>query len=122
MGIAVVGVSLLIWLTLGWRESAIVAIAIPATLALTLLVFYLLRFHAESHHAFRADLFASAFWWMTRSSWSKTSFGIFICHRITAEAGRRSRVEAVSEVGNPTILATFAVICAVLADGVSSAD
>jgi multidrug efflux pump subunit AcrB len=41
MGIAVVGVSILIFLTLGWRESAIVAIAIPSTLALTLLVFYL---------------------------------------------------------------------------------
>ena len=41
MGIAVIGVSLLIWLTLGWRESGIVAIAIPSTLALTLLVFYL---------------------------------------------------------------------------------
>ena len=40
MGIAVVGVSVLILLTLGWRESAIVAIAIPATLSLTLLVFY----------------------------------------------------------------------------------
>ena len=32
------------------------AIAIPATLALTLLVFYLLRLHAEPHHAVRADL------------------------------------------------------------------
>ncbi len=41
MGIAVVGVSLLILLTLGWRESVIVGIAIPCTLALTLLVFYL---------------------------------------------------------------------------------
>src|SRR5688572_13331752 len=41
MGIAVVGVMVLIWLTLGWRESGIVGVAIPATLALTLLVFYL---------------------------------------------------------------------------------
>ena len=41
MGIAVLGVSLLILLTLGWRESIIVGIAIPCTLALTLLVFYL---------------------------------------------------------------------------------
>ncbi|HTL16609.1 MAG TPA: efflux RND transporter permease subunit, partial [Patescibacteria group bacterium] len=38
MGLAVIGVSLLILLTLGWRESGIVAIAIPSTLALTLLV------------------------------------------------------------------------------------
>ena len=41
MGIAVIGVSVLILLTLGWRESIIVGIAIPCTLALTLLVFYL---------------------------------------------------------------------------------
>src|SRR4051812_38679881 len=38
MSIAVIGVSVLILLTLGWRESVIVAKAIPATLALTLLV------------------------------------------------------------------------------------
>ena len=53
--IAVVGVSLLILLALGWRESVIVALAIPSTLALTLLVFLSLRLHAQSHHAFRAD-------------------------------------------------------------------
>src|SRR6185503_7246730 len=34
-------VSLLIWLTLGHRESAVVLTAIPVTLALTLFVFYL---------------------------------------------------------------------------------
>jgi multidrug efflux pump subunit AcrB len=44
MAIAVVSVSLLILFVLGWRESIIVAIAIPATLALTLLVFYLYGF------------------------------------------------------------------------------
>jgi multidrug efflux pump subunit AcrB len=41
MTLAVLGVSLLILLALGWRESVIVLIAIPSTLALTLLVFYL---------------------------------------------------------------------------------
>ena len=41
MGIAVFGVALLILLFLGWRESLVVLLAIPATLALTLLVFYL---------------------------------------------------------------------------------
>jgi multidrug efflux pump subunit AcrB len=40
MGIAVLSVALLIWLTLGWREAGIVLLAIPATLALTLAVFY----------------------------------------------------------------------------------
>ena len=56
MLIAVVGVSLLILLTLGWRESIIVAIAIPSTLALTLLVFYLHGFTLN-----RITLFALIF-------------------------------------------------------------
>jgi len=113
MGIAIVGVSLLIWLTLGWRESVIVAIAIPATLALTLLVFYLLGFTLN-----RITLFALIF-----------SIGILVDDAIVVvenivrhfhlpqNRGRswaRIAVEAVSEVGNPTILATFAVIAAVL--------
>jgi multidrug efflux pump subunit AcrB len=113
MGIAVFSVSLLIWLTLGWRESGIVAVAIPATLALTLLVFYLYGFTLN-----RITLFALIF-----------SIGILVDDAIVVvenivrhfhlpqNKGREwsaIAVEAVSEVGNPTILATFAVIAAVL--------
>ena len=113
MGIAVVSVSLLIWLTLGWRESGIVAVAIPATLALTLLVFYLYGFTLN-----RITLFALIF-----------SIGILVDDAIVVvenivrhfhlprnrgRAWNTIAVEAVSEVGNPTILATFAVIAAVL--------
>jgi multidrug efflux pump subunit AcrB len=113
MAIAVVGVSALIWLILGWRESFIVAIAIPATLALTLLVFYLYGFTLN-----RITLFALIF-----------SIGILVDDAIVVienivrhfhlpqNKGRNwtaIAVEAVSEVGNPTILATFAVIAAVL--------
>jgi multidrug efflux pump subunit AcrB len=113
MGIAVVGVMVLIWITLGWRESGIVGIAIPATLALTLLVFYLLGFTLN-----RITLFALIF-----------SIGILVDDAIVVvenvvrhfhlsyNKGRpwnAIAVEAVNEVGNPTILATFAVIAAVL--------
>jgi multidrug efflux pump subunit AcrB len=113
MGIAVVGVMVLIWITLGWRESGIVGIAIPATLALTLLVFYLLGFTLN-----RITLFALIF-----------SIGILVDDAIVVvenvvrhfhlsyNKGRPWNViavEAVNEVGNPTILATFAVIAAVL--------
>ncbi len=113
MGIAVIGVSILIWLTLGWLESGIVAIAIPATLALTLLVFYLLGFTLN-----RITLFALIF-----------SIGILVDDAIVVvenivrhfhlsqNKGRNwatIAVEAVGEVGNPTILATIAVIAAVL--------
>ena len=113
MLIAVVGVSLLILLALGWRESLIVAIAIPSTLALTLLVFYLYGFTLN-----RITLFALIF-----------SIGILVDDAVVVVEnivrhfhlpGNKGRkwsaiaVEAINEVGNPTILATFAVIAAVL--------
>ncbi|MEI8234023.1 MAG: efflux RND transporter permease subunit [Verrucomicrobiota bacterium] len=113
MLIAVFSVSLLILLTLGWRESGIVAIAIPSTLALTLLVFYLYGYTLN-----RITLFALIF-----------SIGILVDDAIVVVENivrhfhlpqNRGRdrsdiaVEAVNEVGNPTILATFAVIAAVL--------
>ncbi len=116
MGIAVFSVAILIWLTLGWRESGIVGVAIPATLALTLLVFYLFGFTLN-----RITLFALIF-----------SIGILVDDAIVVvenivrhfhlpfNKGRNwsdIAVEAVSEVGNPTILATFAVIAAVLPMG-----
>ena len=56
MGIAVISVTLLIWLTLGRRESWIVALAIPVTLAFTLTVFYLLGYTLN-----RITLFALIF-------------------------------------------------------------
>ncbi len=113
MLLAVVSVSLLILVVLGWRESLIVGLAIPATLALTLLVFYLYGFTLN-----RITLFALIF-----------SIGILVDDAIVVvenivrhfhlpESKGRSRmavaIEAVGEVGNPTILATFAVIAAVL--------
>ena len=113
MAIAIVSVSLLILFTLGWRESGIVAIAIPSTLALTLLVFYLYGFTLN-----RITLFALIF-----------SIGILVDDAIVVvenivrhfhlpgNAGRDRAavaVEAVGEVGNPTILATFTVIFAVV--------
>lgn len=113
MGIAVVGVSLLVLLVLGWRESAVVAVAIPCTLGLTLLVFLLYGYTLN-----RITLFALIF-----------SIGILVDDAIVvvenivrhlhlASAGGKSiarvAAEAVNEVGNPTILATWAVIAAIL--------
>ncbi|MCB0320868.1 MAG: efflux RND transporter permease subunit, partial [Bdellovibrionales bacterium] len=113
MLIAIVSVSVLIWFTLGLRESLIVALAIPTTLALTLLVFYLYGFTLN-----RITLFALIF-----------SIGILVDDAIVVIENivRHARlpdsssktlaqiaVDAVREVGNPTILATFAVIFAVI--------
>jgi multidrug efflux pump subunit AcrB len=113
MGIAVFGVTLLILFFLGWRESIIVILAIPSTLALTLLLFYLYGYTLN-----RITLFALIF-----------SIGILVDDAIVVVENivrhlrlpsNRSKsihdiaIEAVGEVGNPTILATWAVIAAIL--------
>ena len=113
MGIAVFGVALLILIFLGWRESTVVLIAIPSTLALTLLVFYLYGYTLN-----RITLFALIF-----------SIGILVDDAIVVVENivRHVRLpgseqkslteialDAVDEVGNPTILATWAVIAAIL--------
>ncbi len=113
MLIAIVSVSIVVALTLGFRESLVVFSAIPVTLALTLTVFYLHGFTLN-----RITLFALIF-----------SIGILVDDaivvvenivrhtRLKANAGRPLKevaIEAVDEVGNPTILATLAVIAAIL--------
>jgi multidrug efflux pump subunit AcrB len=113
MLIAVISVSLLIAITLGKRESLIVFLAIPVTLALTLAVFYLYGYTLN-----RITLFALIF-----------SIGILVDDAIVVVENivrhwrmpaNRTRppyevaVEAVDEVGNPTILATLTVVAAIL--------
>ncbi|MCL2778656.1 MAG: efflux RND transporter permease subunit [Polyangiaceae bacterium] len=113
MGIAVVSVGFLIWLALGKRESGIVMLAIPATLALTLTVFYLYGYTLN-----RITLFALIF-----SIGILVDDAIVIVENIARHARlpeNRGRdlaevaVRAVDEVGNPTILATMTVIAAIL--------
>ncbi len=113
MLIAVVSVSLLIGIALGLRESLIVFIAIPVTLALTLAVFYLYGYTLN-----RITLFALIF-----SIGILVDDAIVVVENIARHArlpGNRNRplmavaVEAVDEVGNPTILATLTVIAAIL--------
>ena len=111
--LATLSVTLLIALALGWRESGVVLLAIPVTLALTLAIFYFCGYTLN-----RVTLFALIF-----------SIGILVDDAIVVvenivrhfrlpENRERSltevAVEAVDEVGNPTILATFAVIAAIL--------
>ena len=51
---------------------------------------------------------------MTRSWWWRTLFGISGCRRTVDGSLSAIAIEAVDEVGNPTILATFTVIAAIL--------
>lgn len=108
--IATASVTLLIWVFLGWREATVVLVAVPVTLALTLFAYYALGYTLN-----RITLFALIF-----------SIGILVDDAIVVveniyrhmKIGDRppelAAVEAVDEVGNPTILATFTVIAAIL--------
>lgn len=108
--IATLSVTVLIWLFLGWREALVVLVAVPVTLSLTLFVYYALGYTLN-----RITLFALIF-----------SIGILVDDAIVVveniyrhlQMGDRSpevaSVDAVDEVGNPTILATFTVIAAIL--------
>ncbi|NPV48898.1 MAG: efflux RND transporter permease subunit, partial [Armatimonadetes bacterium] len=113
MLIAIVAVSLLIALTLGWRESGVVLLAIPTTLALTMLVFLLYGYTLN-----RITLFALIFTIGILVDDAIVVVENVVRHfRMEENRGRpllRVAAEAVDEVGNPTILATFAVVAAIL--------
>ncbi|WP_242394158.1 efflux RND transporter permease subunit [Anaeromyxobacter oryzisoli] len=110
--IATLSVVALILVAMGWRSALVVAVAVPVTLALTLVLTYL-----NGYTLNRVTLFALIF-----------SIGILVddaivvvenIHRHMYLPGPRRSfarivVEAVDEVGNPTILATIAVIAAIL--------
>ncbi|BAH39701.1 MAG TPA: AcrB/AcrD/AcrF family protein [Gemmatimonas aurantiaca] len=108
--IATLSVTTLIGVFLGWREALVVLVAVPVTLALTLFVYYALGYTLN-----RITLFALIF-----------SIGILVddaivvvenIYRHLAMGDRPADVaaiDAVDEVGNPTILATFTVIAAIL--------
>jgi len=108
--IATAGVVLLVWLTLGWREALVVLVAVPVTLALTLLVYRLYGYTLN-----RITLFALVF-----------AIGILVDDAIVVveniarhvrmgfRSAHEAAVVAVDEVGNPTILATFTVIASIL--------
>ncbi|MFA6079551.1 MAG: efflux RND transporter permease subunit, partial [Candidatus Omnitrophota bacterium] len=113
MALAVFGVSVLIAMVLGWRESGVVAIAIPMTLSLTLASFYFIGFTLN-----RITLFALIF-----------SIGILVDDpivdvenivrhlRMPKNKGRAIldvTIEAVNEVRSPLILATLTVMAAIL--------
>jgi len=112
MLIATIAVIILIALALGARESVVVAVAVPVTLALTLFVNFIYGYTLN-----RVTLFALIF-----------SIGILVDDAIVVvenihrhfmlkgpeEDEETVAVRAVDEVGNPTILATFTVIAALL--------
>jgi multidrug efflux pump subunit AcrB len=113
MFLAAISVSILIAVFMGWRAGAVAAIAIPVTLALTMLIFNQIGYTLN-----RITLFALIF-----------SIGILVddaivvvenIHRYfttTRLKPLEGAIRAVNEIGNPTILATFAVIASILPMG-----
>jgi multidrug efflux pump subunit AcrB len=113
MFLAVVSVSVLIALALGFKEAFVVLIAIPVTLALTLFAFW-----AYGYTLNRITLFALIF-----SIGILVDDAIVVVENIVRHARQGGEggsslaaiaVRAVDEVGNPTILATLTVVAAIL--------
>ncbi len=111
--VATGAVTVLVWWALGFRASMVVLIVIPVVILVTVLSAWILGFTID-----RVSLFALIF-----------SIGILVDDAIVVveniyrrwllkgEIDTETSVDAVREVGNPTILATFTVIAALLPMG-----
>ena len=110
LGVAIAAVVVFIGLTLGIKEAFVVSIAIPTTLALTLFIDLITGYTLN-----RVTLFALIF-----------TLGLLVDDAIVVVENihrhlklkemppLQAAIYAVAEVGNPTILATFTVIAALL--------
>jgi len=111
LGLATISIVTLIWFAVGRREAMVTAVVIPTTILLTLFASNLMGYTIN-----RVSLFALIF-----------SIGILVDDAIViieniarhwAMKDDRSRaqaaIEAVAEVGNPTIVATLTVVAALL--------
>ncbi len=111
LALATLSIVVLVWVAIGWREAVVVMIVIPITILLTLFAARIMGYTLN-----RVSLFALIF-----------SIGILVDDAIVvieniarhwAMRDGRSRaqaaIDAVSEVGNPTIVATLTVVAALL--------
>jgi multidrug efflux pump subunit AcrB len=111
LGLATLSIVALIWFAVGRREAVVTAVVIPTTILLTLFASNLMGYTIN-----RVSLFALIF-----SIGILVDDAIVIIENIARHWGMkdgRSRVEAavqaVAEVGNPTIVATLTVVVALL--------
>ncbi len=111
LALATVSIVVLVGVALGWREGVVVLMVVPSTILLTLFASWLMGFTIN-----RVSLFALIF-----------SIGILVDDAIVVveniarhwamNDGRdrvRAAIEAVAEVGNPTIVATLTIVVALL--------
>jgi multidrug efflux pump subunit AcrB len=111
LGLATLSIVLLVAFSIGWREAIVVAIVIPTTILLTLFASRMMGYTLN-----RVSLFALIF-----SIGILVDDAIVIIENIARHWGmydgrshRQAAVEAVAEVGNPTIVATLTVVAALL--------
>jgi multidrug efflux pump subunit AcrB len=111
LALATVSIVLLIWLAIGWREALVTLVVIPVTILLTLFAANLMGYTIN-----RVSLFALIF-----SIGILVDDAIVVVENIARHWGmndgrtrRQAAIEAVAEVGNPTIVATLTVVAALL--------
>ena len=111
LGLATVSIIVLVWLAIGWREALVVAIVIPVTILLTLFASRVMGYTLN-----RVSLFALIF-----SIGILVDDAIVVIENIARHWGmgdgrerKQAAIEAVAEVGNPTIVATLTVVAALL--------
>ncbi len=108
--IAIISVSLVVMLAMGWRGGLVVFLSVPVTFALTLFSYYFLDYTLN-----RITLFALVF--VTGIVVDDSIIIAENMHRhfkMKRLPFKQAAIYAINEVGNPTILATFTVIAAVL--------
>jgi len=107
---AIVAVTLVVMLAMGWRGGLVVFLSVPITFALTLLSYYMLDYTLN-----RITLFALVF--VTGIVVDDSIIIAENMHRhfkMNRLPFKKAAIYAINEVGNPTILATFTVIASVL--------
>lgn len=107
---AILAVTLVVMIAMGWRGGLVVFLSVPITFALTLLSYYILDYTLN-----RITLFALVF--VTGIVVDDSIIIAENMHRhfkMKSLPFRQAALYAINEVGNPTILATFTVIASVL--------
>jgi multidrug efflux pump subunit AcrB len=107
---AILAVTLVVMLAMGWRGGLVVFLSVPITFALTLLSYYMLDYTLN-----RITLFALVF--VTGIVVDDSIIIAENMHRhfkMKRLPFKQAALYAINEVGNPTILATFTVIASVL--------
>ncbi|HRK52844.1 MAG TPA: efflux RND transporter permease subunit [Cyclobacteriaceae bacterium] len=108
--VAILAVTAFVMLAMGWRGGLVVFLSVPVTFALTLFSYYFLDYTLN-----RITLFALVF--ITGIVVDDSIIIAENMHRhfkMKRLPFKQAAIFAINEVGNPTILATFTVVAAVL--------